>query len=403
MDNEKAALKVVDELREAGFSALLAGGCVRDMLLGRAAKDHDVATDAKPQEVSKLFRRTIEVGAKFGVVVVMMRKEQVEVATFRTESGYADGRHPENVEYSDAKHDAQRRDFTINGMFYDPADDEVLDYVGGKDDLERKVIRTIGDADERFGEDYLRMLRAVRFSTELGFEIEDETWRAVCKNPGNILKISGERVAMELAKILAADGRSRGVRLLIDCGLAEAVFAGFGDGGAAMGVKVLEGLESEVDFALGLAGFFAGYDTDFAMAAADALKLSNDDGRRLRWLLDNEGALLDGEMGLAELKLFAGEDGFEDICRLQEALQRAKGESCEGLEVVMRRAAELNGVDLRPKPLLDGHELIKLGTKPGPMVGKVADAMYRAQLGDEISTVEEGREWVLAYLAENKG
>ncbi|MCK4959546.1 MAG: CCA tRNA nucleotidyltransferase, partial [Planctomycetes bacterium] len=155
MTNKEAAIRVVKRLRKSGFEALMAGGCVRDMLLGRIAKDHDVATSATPDEIIALFRRTLKIGAKFGVVMVLLDSQQIEVATFRTESGYADGRHPGQVAFSNAKEDAQRRDFTINGMFYDPVDEKVYDYVGGQADIDREVLRTIGDAGDRFGEDYL--------------------------------------------------------------------------------------------------------------------------------------------------------------------------------------------------------------------------------------------------------
>ncbi|HEG43762.1 MAG TPA: CCA tRNA nucleotidyltransferase [Phycisphaerales bacterium] len=400
--NKKAALKIVDVLRKNGFAGLFAGGCVRDMLLGRPAKDYDVVTDAKPEEVTKLFRRTIQIGAKFGVVMIMKGKEQVEVATFRTESGYADGRHPAKVEYSNAKADAERRDFTINGMFFDPVSEEVMDYVGGKDDLKIKMLRTIGSADERFAEDYLRMLRAVRFSTELGFEIEADTWQAVCKNAANITKISGERVAMELVRILAADDRSRGAKLLVDSGLSLAVFPEFSGEGVDLGIKVLAGLEGDVGFSLGLAGLFAGFDVDFAAKSTRILNLSNSDERDLRFLLDSRGKLLEADMGLADLKLVMGQECFDDLCKLQKSIQRAKGLSCDEFERLMERVEGLKGVDVRPKPLLDGHELMKLGADPGPVVGKIGDAMYRAQLGEEIATKKQARQWAAKWLCEYK-
>ncbi|MBE0535987.1 MAG: CCA tRNA nucleotidyltransferase, partial [Phycisphaerae bacterium] len=199
MTNRQLAIKIIRRLHKAGRQALLAGGCVRDMLLNRTAKDYDVATDAHPDEVSRLFKRTLRIGAKFGVVMVMEEDQKVEVATFRTESGYADGRHPDQVAFATAKADASRRDFTINGMFYDPIEKRVIDYVSGQADLKSKIIRTIGNPKERFDEDYLRMLRAVRFSTQLGFKIEPKTKAAVCSNVQFISKISGERIATELA------------------------------------------------------------------------------------------------------------------------------------------------------------------------------------------------------------
>ncbi|MFC1793885.1 CCA tRNA nucleotidyltransferase [Planctomycetota bacterium] len=194
MTNRQAAIKVIKRLQRSGFQALLAGGCVRDMLLGRRAKDYDVATNAQPKDVIELFNRTLKVGAKFGVVIVLIEGQQVEVATFRTETGYTDGRHPGSVEFTTAAEDASRRDFTINGMFYDPLKKEVIDYVDGQADLKSRIIRTIGKPAERFGEDYLRMLRAVRFSTQLSFEIESSTWSAVCRNAKKIAGISGDGI-----------------------------------------------------------------------------------------------------------------------------------------------------------------------------------------------------------------
>ncbi|MHC4551915.1 MAG: CCA tRNA nucleotidyltransferase, partial [Planctomycetota bacterium] len=179
MSNQEAALTLVRKLRKAGHTALFAGGCVRDRLLNREAKDYDVVTDAVPEQVSACFRRTLEIGAQFGVVVVLIDSEQIEVATFRTEGGYQDGRRPSHVEFASMKEDASRRDFTVNGMFYDPIDEKVLDFVEGQQDLQKRILRTIGDPNERFSEDYLRMLRAIRFAVKLGFEIEPATLASV--------------------------------------------------------------------------------------------------------------------------------------------------------------------------------------------------------------------------------
>ena len=226
MTNKQVAIKVIKRLRRSGFQALLAGGCVRDMLLARRASDYDVATNAQPQNVIGLFKRTLKVGAKFGVVIILIEGRQVEVATFRTETGYADGRHPNVVEFAGAAEDAGRRDFTINGMFYDPLQKEVIDYVNGQADLKSQIVRTIGRPAERFGEDYLRMLRAVRFSTQLGFAIESSTWSAICSNAKKIIKISGERIAIELEGILVNPNRSAGASMLFESGFAEAIFPG---------------------------------------------------------------------------------------------------------------------------------------------------------------------------------
>ena len=183
MTNKQAAIEILKKLRENGFEALLAGGCVRDMLLARPAKDYDVVTSAQPRDIIRLFKRTLTIGAHFGVVIVMINNQKVEVATFRSDIGYTDGRHPTKVKFVTAAEDAARRDFTINGMFYDPIENKVIDYVNGQEDLKNKLVRTIGNPDERFGEDYLRMLRAVRFATQLDFKIEPQTWDAISETP----------------------------------------------------------------------------------------------------------------------------------------------------------------------------------------------------------------------------
>ncbi|UCE49528.1 MAG: CCA tRNA nucleotidyltransferase, partial [Phycisphaerales bacterium] len=271
MANRQTAIKVVKELARNGYQALFAGGCVRDMLLGRRAKDYDVATEAQPKDVIRLFRRTLKVGAQFGVVIVLLDGQQVEVATFRTETAYADGRHPGSVEFSTAAEDASRRDFAINGMFYDPLQRKVIDYVGGQADLKAKIVRTIGKPSERFGEDYLRMLRAVRFSTQLGFEIEPATWRAIRRNAANINRISGERIAMELEGILVDPNRAAGASMLIESGLAETIFPTLQRSQAQNAIGVLRQLRKKVDFSLALAGFFSDAETDSAMRACRIL------------------------------------------------------------------------------------------------------------------------------------
>lgn len=209
MTNKSAAIKIVKVLRRNGFVALLAGGCVRDMLLRRIPKDYDVATDARPEKIISLFNRTLKVGAKFGVIIVLLDNCKVEVATFRSEADYIDGRHPQKVRFSDPEGDASRRDFTINGMFFDPIKKMVIDYVDGQTDLKKRIIRTIGLPELRFGEDYLRMLRAVRFSAQLCFKIDSKTFDAICKNAHNITQISGERISMESKGFLQATTSQR--------------------------------------------------------------------------------------------------------------------------------------------------------------------------------------------------
>jgi len=217
------SVEVVRRLQEAGFTALWAGGCVRDLLLGWRPTDYDVATDARPRQVRRLFRdrTTVMVGASFGVVVVVgpPGAGQVDVATFRTEEHYSDGRHPDRVHFSTPEQDAKRRDFTVNGMFYDPVQHRLLDFVGGLEDLERRVVRAIGDPFQRFAEDKLRMLRAVRFAAALDFELDPHTAEAVKKLHADIRQVSAERIADELRKLLVCKHRRRGVELCEQLGL----------------------------------------------------------------------------------------------------------------------------------------------------------------------------------------
>jgi tRNA nucleotidyltransferase/poly(A) polymerase len=399
MSNRQAAVKIVRVLRDEGFEALFAGGCVRDMLLGRRANDYDVATNAVPREVMRLFRRTLKVGAKFGVVIVLSGKEQVEVATFRSEGGYTDGRHPGHVRFTTAKEDAKRRDFTINGMFYDPVRREVIDYVRGQRDLERQLIRTIGKAEERFEEDYLRMLRAVRFSTQLGFKIESGTYSAICKRAGQISRISGERIAMELEGIIVDANRAAGVGMLLDSGLAEQIFGGFAGAEAQTAVEVLSRLPKKVSFALGLACLFVGRPVEFGLDKCRRLKLSRAQMRHIKFLLQNRGALLDADMSLARLRRLAAEVYFGDLYQFQRAIQEATGGDTSALNKIRRRVRQLGDIELTPRPLLDGYELMRLGAEPGPALGQLAEEVYVAQLEGQLKTAEQARRWVRRRLA----
>lgn len=405
MTNKQAAIKIIKRLRRNGFQALLAGGCVRDMLLGQRAKDYDVATDAQPKEVIGLFRRTLKVGAKFGVIIVLVEDRQVEVATFRTEAQYTDGRHPGAVKFSNAAEDASRRDFTINGMFYDPLQKEVIDYVDGQADLRAKIVRTIGRPAERFSEDYLRMLRAVRFSTQLGFAIETLTWSAICSNATKIIQISGERISIELEGILVNPNRAAGASMLFDSGLADAVFPGLSCQHRKTAIEILGQLRKKVDFALALACFLAGCRTEFAIEKCRVLKLSRSQTKHIKFLLANRGKLLDERMSLAGLKKILAEPYFRDLYELQRAIQKAEGggrESTAPLVNLRKRIKALGDVELRPKPLLNGHDLIRLGAVPGPGLGQLKEELYIAQLEGKLQTPQQAKQWAQKWLQKHR-
>ena len=405
MTNKQAAIKIIKRLRRNGFQALLAGGCVRDMLLGQRAKDYDVATNAQPKEVIGLFRRTLKVGAKFGVIIVLVGDRQVEVATFRTEADYADGRHPDAVKFANAAEDAGRRDFTINGIFYDPLQKEVIDYVDGQADLRAKIVRTIGRPTERFSEDYLRMLRAVRFSTQLDYEIEPLTWSAIYNNAGNITKISGERIAIELEGILINPNRSVGTKMLFESGLVDAIFPGLSFEQRKLAIEVLAQLRKQVDFALALTGLFIGCNTEFAIEKIRVLKLSRSQTKHIKFLLANRGKLLNEQMSLAGLKKILAEPYFRDLYELQRAIQKAKGNDRKNIAPLInlrKRIKALGGVELQPKPLLNGHDLMRLGAVSGPMLGQLTEELYIAQLEGKLQTSQQAKQWVQKWLQNHK-
>ncbi|RKY06087.1 MAG: hypothetical protein DRP66_09490, partial [Planctomycetota bacterium] len=248
----------------------------------------------------------------------------------------------------------------------------------------------------------LRMLRAVRFSTRLGFRIEDHTWAAIGKLAKNITKISGERIAMEMETTLADPNRRRGAGMLVESGLAGAIFPVMHGRDAKLGIEVVGYLRKNVDFPLALAGLFAAFSTDDVLKAVGVLKLSGAHRKHLKFLLESRGRLLDADMPLAQLKLIAGEPYFWDLYDLQWAIQKASSATVAPLAAIKRRARQLKGRQLRPKPLLDGRQLIGLGVVPGPMVGLASREMYIAQLGEQITDARQAKQWVADWLKKHR-
>jgi len=368
----QAMIEVVRRLRAAGCQSLLAGGCVRDMMLGKRPHDYDVATDATPEHVMRIFPQTRAVGAQFGVVIVRIGGHSIEVATFRSDLEYQDGRRPERVVFTDARHDAERRDFTINGMFYDPLKREVIDYVGGQKDLEAKVIRAIGNAEERFAEDHLRMLRAIRFACRLGFRIEAKTRRAIEMHASKLKRISAERIAGEAERILTDPNRAEGMRLAVESGLSEAMFPGISREQLLAGIAVLEEFPKSCGFSTALAGLLYEAEPEAVQKVCRYLKLSNDVRKQTCWLAGHRAKLpAEIPMSVGRLKKWAGEPLFEPLVVLVRCVRRAKGESLSPLRALRRQIRELGEQAVRPARLLDGHELIRLGAVPGPMVGRL--------------------------------
>ncbi len=399
--SRRAAVAIIERLRGAGHTAYLAGGCVRDALLGIEPKDYDVATDAEPDAVRRLFPGSRYVGEAFGVVLVAQRSASIEVATFRLEWGYADGRRPDKVEFTDAEHDARRRDFTINGLFADPRDggDEIIDYVGGRADLEARLIRAIGDPDQRFGEDYLRMLRAVRFAARLGFEVEAKTAAAIRPLAKYLGQISRERIGQEVLAMLTGPDPVRAVRLMQALKLDSPTL---NEDPAEPEPAVLARLTPPIDAPTALAAWMldrrggsssltaaAGLSLDMVLRRwRRALSLSNDVRDALHGQLRLLGAIRDwDELGVAQRKRTLASPWWAGAWTLARAVEPGVGRI--GADVA---ALEADGV--APPPLVNGDDLIAMGLEPGPRFKQLLDGAYDAQLEHVI----DDRDAALAWL-----
>jgi len=391
-----AALQIVNELRAGGHAALLAGGCVRDMLLNRTPKDYDVATDAQPARVRVLFSRARLVGAKFGVVLVRKSGFDIEVATFRSDGPYSDGRHPDAVTFGTDVEDARRRDFTINGLFLDPLDDRVIDYVGGRDDLTAGVIRTIGDPDQRFAEDHLRMLRAVRLAARLGFAIEPRTAQAIERLAPHLAAISPERIWQELEEILTAPTRIVGWSLLVQLGLCDHLVSGLrADRRPDSPVhRRLAALSHEpIDSALALATLLCDGTPDAAEDTCRGLRLSNRLTQAVVWLVRSLPTVRDDAgLELADLKMLMAEPTWPFLLELLRVDRRAAGCDSSGYDCIRARAEAIDPNDVAPPPLLSGDDLAAMGLSPGPRFGEILKTVYREQLNETIETPLQARE-----------
>lgn len=396
IDPAAAARRIIDALRETGHTALLAGGCVRDRLLGKDPKDYDVATDAPPERVAEIFPRSRKVGAKFGVVLVRVGGHDVEVATFRRDGTYTDGRRPDSVVFGSDVEDAQRRDFTINGMFYDPVADRVIDHVGGQEDLRRRVIRTIGDPGQRFGEDHLRLLRAIRFAARLGFDIEPATFEAIRRHAHELAGISAERIWMELEQILAGGARAHGWRLILDSELRPWLCESWPADAAEdrLGLARLERLPATaLPVHLPTAGLLAGLPPTAIRRIAADLRWSNRLREDVSWLVRSLATMAHerpgAQMELADFKRFMASPLWEDMLLLLQADEGARGANDGAFVRVVARAAAIPPDRVAPPPLLTGDELAAAGYAAGPQIGRMLDAVRRAQLNEHIHTREE--------------
>jgi poly(A) polymerase len=437
--NEVLARAVVERVRAAGYSAYFVGGCVRDMLLGRLPRDFDVAASAPPETLLSLFPGSGQVGAHFGVVLVrgeMLRDglpcgempregpAQVEVATYRSDLEYRDGRHPEAVRFeTDPRQDALRRDFTINGLFLDPASGQVLDFVGGRADLEAGIVRAIGDPERRFREDHLRMLRAIRFAARLGFTIEDGTLAAIRRLAPRIAQVSAERVRDEIARILTEGGARRGFEMLDRSGLLHELlpevermkgveqppeFHPEGDVWTHTMI-MLEGLrEPSIELALGVLLHDVGKPDTFRIAGRirfdghveKGVKIAANILKRLRFPLaavDEVEALVGNHMKFRDvpnmrestLRRFLRLPDFEAHMELHRLDCLSSHGALDYYDFVRAKQREIPPGQLKPKPLIDGRDLIAAGYKPGPGFSQVLTDVEDAQLEGRVASREE--------------
>ena len=432
-DRENEAIAIVMRLREAGFAAYLAGGCVRDRVLGVPAKDYDIATNARPESVQALFDNTVAVGAKFGVILVLSGGDEFEVATFRADAHYIDGRRPSSVRFGTIEEDAARRDFTINGMFFDPEHERVIDLVGGMRDLRAGIIRAIGEPRERFVEDRLRMLRAVRLAARLNFSIEPATWLAIQESAATVGVISAERIGEEIVMALTEGAASRALDLLMSSGLAQAVLpevtqligcqqpANFHPEGdvfvhTRLALSMLEpGCSETLAFGTllhdiakppcralqdGKVTFYGHTERGAEMAAEilRRLKRSRFVQERVAYLVRYHLRLcMAPQMRPATLKRMLAEEGFDELLELSR-LDALASSSFLGFYHFCRAAIrELGQHEIRPAPLIGGDDLIAMGFTPGPQFKVILKEVEDRQLDGELRNRDDALDYVRAH------
>ncbi len=426
-------LAIVRTLSDAGHRALFAGGVVRDLLLGNPVSDIDIATSALPQEVESLFPRTIAVGKQFGVMIVVVDSTNYEVATFRAEAGYLDGRHPSTVRFTGAEEDARRRDFTVNSLFLDPVTRDIIDYAAGLQDLKRRVIRTVGNPSERLEEDKLRILRAVRFACQLGFDIDPPTWDEVRRRVGTLLQVSWERIRDELIKILTGPAAARGLELLSDSGILDVILP---EVAAMRGVPQPPEFHPEGDVFVHTRLMFeiAGRVADPNLALAillhdvgkpptltirDRIRFDGHDqkgaemaeaiGRRLRLAGERIEEVTDlvrehlrfipvKEMRESTLKRFLRKDNIEKHLELHRLDCLASHGDLTSYTFCRAKLEEFSREVMRPAPLISGYDLIALGLTPGPLFSEILSGLEDLQLEGKISSRDEALEWVRSHF-----
>lgn len=429
---------IARELRSRGHTAYFAGGCVRDLLMNVKPKDYDIATTAVPDTIETIFPKCIPVGKKFGVMIVVLEGAQFEVATFRTEGGYQDARHPTQVSFTGPEEDARRRDFTVNGLFFDPVTKKVIDYVGGRRDIRDKRIRSIGDPRERFGEDHLRLLRAVRFAANLGFKIEPKTWAAVQTLAPQVRTVSQERIRDELVKMFTRPHAGRALALLSESGLLGQILPE---------VEQMKGVQQQPEFhpegdvfrhtrllldqlvspapTLALGALFHDVGKPPTFACEDGrihfynhaqigaemtreimsrLRFSNKEIETVAASVANHMKFADvKKMRLGKLKRFTMMENFAEELELHRIDCRASHGKLDLYRFLKKKVKEFEREAQAPKRVLNGHDLIAAGLAPGPVMKEILEEAYTLQLEGKIRTRAEALEWVTKHFLSGQG
>ena len=424
---KSGALHIIESLVNCGHRALLAGGCVRDWIMGCEPKDWDTATDADPEAVQRIFERTVPVGVQFGVVRVLLDDGEYEVARFRRDGPYLDGRHPNGVEFVDEEADAARRDFTINGLFYDPLAGDIIDYVGGERDIDRGLVRAIGRPDDRFAEDHLRMLRAVRFAARLGFQIDPDTFVAIREGSEQIVQTSIERVRDEMTLILTEGGAVQGVQQLLNSGLLQHILP---EVVAMKGVPqplqfhpegdlwnhlmlILEGLKKPSS-TLAWGALLHDIGKPATLTVEDRIRFNRHDAvgaemaegicRRLRMSNDETEQITHltaqhmrvgraAEMRESKLKRMLRQPFFPELLELHRIDCLASHGKLDMYEFCKERLVE-HPDELGPERLVTGDDLIALGYLPGPRFKEILETVEDEQLEGRLDDRQQALEFV---------
>ena len=429
----RIAFEIAQTLKENGHAAYFAGGCVRDFLRGESPKDYDIATTASPDEVEHLFSKTLPVGKQFGVILVVRGGKNFEVATFRSEGPYRDGRHPSSVSFTTPEEDARRRDFTVNGLFYDPFQRKVIDYVEGESDIKRRVVRAIGESEKRFEEDKLRLLRAVRFAANLDYSIELQTWEAIRHLTRKIHEVSPERIRDELIKTLTRPGAGRGLQLLLESGLLQEILPEVAsmkgveqppefhpEGDVFIHTKMLMDKLENPTPVLAFAALLHDVGKPLTFQIREGrirfyehsrvgaemtekilrrLRFSNDEIEAVKVCVDNHMKFANvKEMREGKLKRLMSAPTFPT----ELELHRIDCESSHGMldhyYFLQKKMEEFRAEELKPKPLLNGNDLQSLGMKPSSAMKPVLEEAYELQLEKRIRTKEEALDWARKKL-----